>query len=79
MFSLDQPKDELIDFLKNKIYKVHLMPLPLHPLYKKYNSKIPIAKKVWKEIVSLPLHPNLKFSEIDFINKKLKEFSLNHR
>ena len=82
MFSIRSAKrDELIDFFKkNKIStSVHLMPLPLHPLYKKYNSKIPIAKKVWKEIVSLPLHPNLKFSEIDFINKKLKEFSLKHR
>ena len=54
------------------------MPLPLHPLYKKYKSKIPVAKKIWKEILSLPLHPNLKLTEVEYINRKLKEFSLNN-
>ena len=52
------------------------MPLPLHPLYKKYKSKIPVALKVWKELVTLPLHPHLKEKEINYINRKLREFSL---
>lgn len=81
MFSIRTKKrDELIDFLKkNKVStSVHLMPLPLHPLYKKYKSKIPVAKKIWKEILSLPLHPNLKLTEVEYINRKLKEFSLNN-
>ena len=79
LFSIRSKKrDKLIEFLKkNKITtSVHLMPLPLHPLYKKYNSKIPNAITIWKEIVSLPLHPNLKNSEVEYINRKLREFSL---
>ena len=71
-------RDGLISFLKkNKISSsVHLMPLPLHPLYKKYNSKIPKALKIWKELVTLPLHPHLKKKEINYINSKLIQFSL---
>ena len=48
----------------------------MHPLYKKYKSKIPNALKIWKELITLPLHPHLKKKEIDYINVKLKEFSL---
>ena len=79
MFSIrSKNRDALISFLKkNKISSsVHLMPLPLHPLYKKYTSKIPNALRIWKEIVTLPLHPHLKKKEISYINSKLVEFSL---
>jgi perosamine synthetase len=79
MFSIrSKNRDSLISFLKrNKISSsVHLMPLPLHPLYKKYNSKIPNALKIWKELVTLPLHPHLKKKEINYINSKLVQFSL---
>ena len=78
MFSIrSKNRDGLIAFLKkNKISSsVHLMPLPLHPLYKKYNSKIPKAIKIWKELVTLPLHPHLKNKEINYINSKLIQFS----
>ena len=54
------------------------MPLPLHQLYKKYKAKIPIAKRVWKELVTLPLHPLLKKNEIRRINLVLREFSLSY-
>ena len=77
MFSIRSKKrDELISYLKkyNISTSVHLMPLPLHPLYKKFKSKIPTALKVWKELVTLPLHPHLKNKEIEFINRKLREF-----
>jgi len=79
MFSIrTQNRDKLISFLKknNISSSVHLMPLPLHPLYKKYKAKIPNALKIWKELITLPLHPHLKKKEIDYINGKLKEFSL---
>jgi perosamine synthetase len=79
MFSIrTKHRDELISFLKKKNISssVHLMPLPLHPLYRKYNSKIPKALKIWKELVTLPLHPHLKKKEINYINTKLIEFSV---
>ena len=79
MFSIrSKNRDDLISFLKknNISSSVHLMPLPLHPLYKKYNSKIPNALRIWKELVTLPLHPHLKKKELNYINSKLLEFSL---
>ncbi len=82
MFSIrSKNRDNLILFLKkNKIStSVHLMPLPLHPLYKRYKSKIPNALRIWKELVTLPLHPHLKEKEINFINRKLLEFSLENK
>jgi len=77
MFSLrTKNRDKLISYLNenNISTSVHLMPLPLHPLYRKFKSKIPTALKVWKELITLPLHPHLKDKEINFINKKLREF-----
>lgn len=79
MFSIrSKNRDKLISYLKkhNISTSVHLMPLPLHPLYKKFKSKIPTALKVWKELVTLPLHPHLKDNEISYINSKLREFKL---
>jgi len=79
MFSIrSKNRDELISYLKehNISTSVHLMPLPLHPLYKKFKSKIPNALKVWKELVTLPLHPHLQDKEINLINRKLREFRL---
>jgi perosamine synthetase len=69
-------RDKLIQFLKKKgiATGVHFMPLPLHPLYKKYNKNIKNSLIVWKEIVSLPFFPELKDSQIKFIIKSLCEF-----
>jgi len=50
----------------------------MQPLYKKYKSIIPNAKETWKKIISLPLFPDLKFSEVDYIVNKLKLFDKNY-
>ena len=72
-------RDKFINFLKlNGISStVHLMPLNYHPLYKKFNAKVPVATKVWKELVSLPLFIDLKSKDLDFIIQKVKEFDKN--
>ena len=45
---------------------MHFEPLPLQPLYKIYKAKVPIAKKEWLKIISLPLFPDLKLSKVNF-------------
>ena len=72
-------RDQLIEYLKlNGISSsVHLKPLPLLSVYKKYNSKVPNAKKIWKELVSLPLFPELKKNQVKYIIKVIKYFD-NH-
>ena len=49
-------RDDLIIYLKSKgiATGVHYMPLSLHPLFKRYKNRCPIADKAWKEFVSLP-------------------------
>lgn len=77
MFAVKLKKrDELITFLRKRgiSTSVYWIPVPMHPLYKKYKSKIPVTKKVWKELVTLPLFSDIKISDINYIIEKLREF-----
>ena len=77
MFAVKLKKrDELIAFLKKRgiSTSVYWIPVPMHPLYKKYKSKIPVTKKVWKELVTLPLFSDIKISDVNYIIEKLREF-----
>jgi|TARA_Y100000389_G_scaffold142831_1_gene140923 perosamine synthetase len=69
-------RDQLINYLKTKgiSTSVHLMPLPLHPLYKKYRNKTNNSTKVWKELFSLPFFPDIKKTQIDYVLKFVKKF-----
>lgn len=53
---------------------VHYMPITMHPLYLKYDTDLPVSKRIWKEFVTLPLFPDLKEDEIDYVIKCIKEF-----
>ncbi len=49
---------------------------PIHQMtYYKQNSKLPITETIGKEIVSLPIHPNLTNDDIDFIIKSINKLS----
>lgn len=73
-------RDELLEYLKqNGIMGGIHYPIPLH-LQKAYKylgykkGDFPIAEKLAKQILSLPMYPELKENEIKFIAKKIKEF-----
>ena len=53
---------------------VHIMPLTLHPIYKKYNKKLSNSLNVWKNLVSLPFFPDLNKKQINYIVKSLKDY-----
>lgn len=77
MFTLKSKyRDQLIDFLKSKkiATTVYIKPLPLHPLYKNYKSKIPNSLKIWKELVTIPTYPNMTNSQLNYVIKYLKRF-----
>lgn len=77
MFAIRSKKrDKLISFLKNRgiATSVYWIPVPMHPLYKKFKSEIPVTTRVWKELVTLPLYSELKTKEIKYITKSLKDF-----
>ena len=52
----------------------HYKPIHLMEMYKQ-KIKLPITESVGKEIVTIPIHPNLKEYEIKRIIKIVNEFS----
>ena len=56
---------------------VHLMPLPLHPLYRKYNSNVENVISTWKDLVSLPFFPDIKNKEVDYVIRCTREYFKN--
>ena len=51
----------------------HYKPIHKMKMYKQ-NRKLPITEKIGKEIVTIPIHPNLTYSEINFIIKTINKF-----
>ena len=73
-------RDELVEFLVGRGVeaKVHY-PIPIHlqPAAKSLNHKegaFPVAEKLSREILSLPLYPGLSQSDQQFVIDKIHEF-----
>lgn len=69
-------RDKLILHLKKRgiATGVHYMPIPLHPLFRQYRSDIPVANRVWKTMITLPLFPDLTDAEVDYVIEALRDF-----
>jgi len=56
---------------------VHYMPIHLHPYYKKnlktYEGMMPVAEKVYKQIITLPIYPELRDQDIQDVIKAVKK------
>ena len=65
-----------MSYLKSKGIStgVHLMPLTLHPIYKKYNKGLENTTKVWSNLFSLPLFPDMKKNQVDYVLKFVKQY-----
>jgi len=68
-------RDELIDYLGDRgiATSVHYKPLYYYPIFGK-QKKLPITEKIFKEILTLPMFPELKNREVKYICEKIKEF-----
>jgi perosamine synthetase len=53
---------------------IHYKPIHMMSMYKN-NSKLPFTEKISKQIVSIPIHPNLSNSQIDKIITTINKFS----
>ena len=53
---------------------IHYKPVNLMSLYKT-NQKTPITDSVWKELVSIPMHPNLSPDDVDQVIAAVNEFA----
>jgi perosamine synthetase len=69
-------RDQLNEYLKAKGIStgVHYVPNHHFKMYKKFKARVPVCEKVWKEILTLPLFPDLSESEVDSVIKAIKEF-----
>lgn len=74
-----EKRDELQKYLasKNIPTAIHY-PIPLHlqPAFKGFagEGSLPEAEKAAKEVLSLPMHPDLLDEEIEYITNSIKEF-----
>lgn len=75
-----QKRDELQQYLKEQgISTMVYYPLPLHlqPVFKDLGYKegdFPISEKSAKEVLSLPMYPELKTSQQEYVIDKIAEF-----
>jgi len=69
---LKKREDLLSRLLQKKIQAgVHYFPNHLLTFFKNKNYRLPVTEKVAKEIITLPLHPEIKTEEIKYIVKNL--------
>lgn len=73
---LNGRRDELIAYLAEKEISasVHYIPNHLYEMYRPYYRKLPVAESVWGKLVTLPLYPDLKDEEVDYIIDNVKRF-----
>jgi len=78
-------RDKLMNFLKENgiscgVYYPHL--IPFQPVFKNLvytESSFPVASKIIKEILTLPLFPEIKDEEMEFISDKIHKFFIANR
>ncbi len=71
-------RDELFEFLKTKGVQVGLHYAPNHLLNKfKTDYSLPVTESLSKEIITLPLHPDLTSDDITYVTDAIKEFLSN--
>lgn len=70
-------RDELSDFLATNgiATSVHFKPLNMMTYWKKAEKReLTVNNRVWKELLSLPVHDNLTWVQVEYIINKVKEF-----
>ncbi len=53
---------------------IHYYPNHLYPVYRTHYRRLPVAERVWKKILSLPLYPDLSVREAHRIVACIREF-----
>lgn len=69
-------RDGLNDFLKVKGIStgVHYIPNNQYDIYKQFRGETPVSDGVWKRLLTLPVYPDLKDNEVEFIADSILEF-----
>ncbi len=69
-------RDQLNIYLQEKGIStgVHYIPNNHYEMYHSFRGETPVADSVWKKLLTLPLFPDLKDEEVDYIIREIKEF-----
>jgi len=74
---LSKKRDKIMKYLNSNgiATSIHYTPVHKFSLYKKdyVNLKLPVTERVSEEVLTLPLFPDLKEEEVEFICNKIKE------
>ena len=70
-------RDKLSSYLADKgiVTSVHYLPSHHYKLYSKFSHKVPVTEKVWKQILLLPIFPDLTLNEQELIIKAIRKFN----
>lgn len=68
-------RDRLNEFLKKRGIStgIHYIPNNHYDIYKNFRGETPVAREVWKKLLTLPVYPTLKNSEVRFIIEEVKK------
>jgi perosamine synthetase len=71
-----EKRDQLNIYLQEKGIStgVHYIPNNHYEMYRSFRGDTPISDSIWKKLLTLPLFPDLKDEEVDFIIREIKEF-----
>lgn len=54
---------------------VHYLPIHLQPFYRdRFSASVPVAESVWKELLTLPLYPDLGDEELQYVIDCILDF-----
>lgn len=69
-------RDAFMQFLRKRSIDsgVHYIPNHLQPFFKRFKVSLPTTEKVWQEIVTLPLYPDMREEDIAKVIGSVKEF-----
>jgi perosamine synthetase len=76
-----EKRDELSDFLASKeiATSVHFKPLSEMTYWKKAVKRpLPVTDRVWKELLTLPCHDALTWTQVEYIISMVREFYLSY-
>jgi len=71
-----QIRERLIKYLKERGIApgVHYYPINLHPYYRNIKAQVPVANRIWQQVISLPLFPDLTEADQDRVIEAVCRF-----
>jgi perosamine synthetase len=69
-------RDELIAYLRERRISagVHYLPNHLYTMYRKYGGEAPVAERVWRRLVTLPLYPDMTEADVERVAEAVRSF-----